>query len=280
MPRLNGQTYFPFCHFLEKVSLNSLSTTNQPTHNKTSTLYEKLQVYKFYFDLTIDNTLSPEIKHHYFTNYIDNNKRRILGNLYKEANHFKEVSFLHDYQTKNIATAENIKFESLKLEYIRNITKKLEISSTTDITEFTREKIENIGEYLLTERHNINKIFKFRDKSINPINSVENSLTILRKVLKSWHGGTIQSNDKNRNFFIFSFYSFPPPYKINIDNEDKIVSRLEPSLLCAINEVAENETIILDTEIFEIEKIIAFSPLKIPLKHRTIRNLSFSPVYG
>ena len=254
---------------IETIDFEHKEKIQSKIHNKTSTLYEKLQVYKFYFDLTIDNTLSPEIKHHYFTNYIDNNKRRILGNLYKEANHFKEVSFLHDYQTKNIATAENIKFESLELEYIRNITKELEISSTTDITEFTREKIQNIGEYLLTERHNINKIFKFRDKSINPINSVENSLTILRKVLKSWHGGTIKSTDNKKKFFIFSLYSYPPPYKINIDNEVKIVSRLEPSLLCAINEKIE----------IEIEKFIALPPLKITLKHKAISYLTFTPVY-
>ena len=41
----------------------------------------------FHFDLTIDTTLSPQYKQHYFIQYIDNNRRRILGNLYKEANH-------------------------------------------------------------------------------------------------------------------------------------------------------------------------------------------------
>jgi hypothetical protein len=257
---------------IETIDFEHKEKIQKKIHNKTSTLYEKLQVYKFYFDLTIDNTLPPEIKHHYFTNYIDNNKRRILGNLYKEANHFKEVSFLHDYQTKNIATAENIKFESLKLEYIRNITKKLEISSTTDITEFTREKIENIGDYLFTERNNINKVFKFRDRNINPKKSVESSLTILRKILGSWHGGTIKSTERNnRKFFIFSLYSYPPPYKINIDNEDQIVRRLEPSLLCAINEVCENIEIVIP---------LIVAPIKIELKHKTIRNLTFSPVYG
>ena len=251
--RINAIEEFPKYIDIEAIDFEHKEIIQKKIHNKTSTLYEKLQVYKFYFDQTIDTSISPEYKQHYFLQYIDSNKRRILSNLYKEANHFKEVSFLHDFQAKNIATAENIKFESLKLEYIRTITKKLGVSSTTDWTDFTREKIQNIGDYLFTERNNINKVFKFRDRNINPKNSVTDSLNILRKIITSWHGGTIKSSDKCGNFHIFSFHSDPQPYKMNIDNEEQIVRRLEPSLLRAINEVYEN---------IEIEIPLIVAPIK------------------
>lgn len=93
----------------------------------------------------------------------------------------------------------------------------------------------------------------------------------MRKIVTSWHGGTIKSSDKCGNFHIFSFHSDPQPYKINIDNEEQIVRRVESSLLRAINEVYEN---------IEIQIPLTVAPIKIELKHKNIRKLSFSPVYG
>ena len=138
-------------------------------------------------------------------------------------------------------TAENIKNQSLKIECIRTITKTLGVLSTTDISLFTREQVQHMGKYLLTERSNIHKIFRLRDRNMNPKNSVRDNLDLLRKILKSWHGGTIKPSNKT-NYFIFSLFSSPPPYKINVDNDEKIVRHLEPSLLRAINENATNET--------------------------------------
>jgi hypothetical protein len=129
---------------IESIDLETKEKIQKKIHTKTSTLQEKLQVYKFFFNLTIDDDLSIEVKQLYFTHYIDNNKRRVLTNLYKEANNLKEVSFLQEFQEKNLKTAENLKFESLKLGYIRTIAKKLGISSSLDNNVFKREKLENI----------------------------------------------------------------------------------------------------------------------------------------
>jgi hypothetical protein len=268
---------------IEAIDIELKEIIQQKINNKTATRHEKLQVYKFYFDLTIDSTLSPEHKQNYFKAYMDNKSRRILGNLYKESNSFTEVNFLKDYQAKNIMTAENIRYESLKLPYIKTITKQLGLLSTTDISNFTRKIVENMGNYLFTERSNIHKIFKLRDQCTqctNPTNSVADSLDLLRKNFHSWHGGTIKSSDKCGNFYIFSLYSHPPPYKINIDNEDKIVRHLEPLLIRAINENATNEPTNCMHEIIEIEGRQKSPQIKIPLKHKTIRNLTFTPVYA
>ena len=259
---------------LKNIDYEEKEIIQKKIHNKTSTLIEKLEVYKFYFDLSIDTTLSPEHKQFYFIQYIDNNKRRILGNLYKEANNLSEITFLNDYQAKNNKTAENIKFESLKLEYIRTITKKIGISSSTDVSLFTRDKLENIGDYILTERNNINKIFKFREQNKNPKNTATDTLVFLNKVFKSWHGGTIHTVDKYQNFYVQNFHNNPPPYKFNIDNDENIIRRPDASLLNSINEEFETPHIIAEIE--EFLKKIYLPPN--PLKHKTLKTLSFTPL--
>lgn len=286
---------------IESIDFETKEKIQKKIHTKTSTLQEKLQVYKFFFDLTIDDDLTIEVKQLYFTHYIDNNKRRVLNNLYKEANNLKEVSFLQEFQEKNIITAENLKFESLKLGYIRAITKKLGLSCSWDNDIFQRGKLEKIGEYLFKERQNIHKVFKLRDQSINFEISVKNSLNILEKVFKSWHGGYIKKGDIKGEYFVFAFpfYNNPSPYKLNINNEEQIICRIEPSLAQAFNEIETKiekhsypvaEKVILcvdaekvfvygmDTNAFAVSMLKPL-PKRIPLKHKTMRFLTFTPIY-
>ncbi len=212
-------------------------------NRKQATREEKLQIQRFYFDQRIDPDITEEAKQKYFEMYINNGKRHILDNLYMESRNMKDYVFINEFSDKK-NSAENIKNDSLKLHYIREITYRLGLKSSIDTSTITRDKMASLNEYLHGERVKINTIFSFGDKTKIPVANLKGTLTIVRKILKEWNGTQLEDNAVGKHkpatqFNIFSNYlcetvgceSVSPPYRQVITNREELIRTLDGSLL-------------------------------------------------
>ena len=224
------------------ISIDELEIVKKKIHKKMASKPEKNEVQRYYFDCYIDNTLTDSIKNVYFKSFIDTHEKAVLTNLYNEANNRSDYRFLAHFESKK-SSAENIKFESMKLTYIRQIMKRLGLANSLDMKEIKRETIEAIGGYLLENRTEINKVFHFRDQTKNPEATVIQSIQILEKIIRSWCGGVIRGGGDKKNkksqtaYLIVSHYQEFPPYAFRINNDNEYIDipqGLSPALLESI----------------------------------------------
>ena len=75
--------------------------------------------------------MEDEAKDRYFQTFINTRLRVFLDNLYMESNKMKDYVFMNEFGDKK-NSAENIKNESLKLHYIREITFRLGLKNSID----------------------------------------------------------------------------------------------------------------------------------------------------
>jgi hypothetical protein len=229
------------------------------SEKKNATSTEKLQLQRYYFDLRIDLCLSMENLEFYF---------ELDESSYDEATKTKEDKIDGViWNTKNTGAELRLKLIYLKLQYIREINVKLGLVCSTirDIT-ISRNKIEEIDEYLLTNRKSIRILFNLKDKSVERDNSTPNNdnvrknIDLLNKIYDSWSGMKIvNGSDTKRGKateFVTSFScgkTLPtPPYEITYNKKiDKV---------CMINigDVFEMLTVI--AEVFMIAEIVEEIP--------------------
>jgi hypothetical protein len=178
-----------------------------------------------------------------------------LNNAYFEAT--KTLEDIEDgviYNTKNTGAEVGLKIIFAKLQYIREINEKLGLVSSTirDIT-ISRKKIEEIDEYLLTNRKKIHCLFNLKDKSVKreenfSDNNVRKNLDFLNKIYDSWTGMKIVNENNTKKGKVTEFFTWfsyglvfpPPPYEITYNK------RIERVCMIDIEDVFEMPTVIAE----------------------------------
>jgi hypothetical protein len=229
----------PYEHIYH-ITEDKMKEIKKKISKKDATRKEKMQVQKYYFESYIDNKeLSNENKSDYFKVFNDSQTHHLLMNLYNEANHNASYPYIKEFEGKK-SSIETVKLESIKLSIIRDINKRLGLKNSLDTKKITREEMESLGEYIKQERDNINKVFKFIDKTKNNIASVKSTEIMLIKIYKSWFGGMFLNNSDKKSkrpataFWIHSNFHENPPFEFKINDSDVI--GLNPTLLQSFNQ--------------------------------------------
>jgi hypothetical protein len=208
---------------IKNIDIIELETIKKKINRKQATQKEKMQVQKWYFDLYIDGDISQEFKQKYFEFYLDTNNKRFLTNLYQEANNSVEYNFLRQFETRLIG--ENIKLQSLKLYYVREIVGRLGLTSSLDNKIISRQQVEGLNEFIFENKDNIYKVFNFRDQSKRNTPNFIQTEAVISKIFKSWcNAKNISINDRKQqkqNLCFESVFSACPPYKFEINNNNQ-----------------------------------------------------------
>jgi hypothetical protein len=215
---------------IEKIGDDEADKIKKLIEKKNATSIEKLQLRRYYFDLRIDLSLSMEDLEFYFKLDESSYNKSKLNNAFFESTKTKEdIVDGVIWNTKKTGAEMGLKLIYPKLQCIREINEKLGIvcSTVRDIT-ISRKKIEEIDEYLLTNRKTIHILFNLKDNSVERDNStpknnnVRKNIDLLNKIYDSWSGMKIVSKSNINKEKVTEFetsFSYgievpPPPYGI------------------------------------------------------------------
>jgi signal recognition particle subunit SEC65 len=220
---------------IEKIDSETADEIKKLTEKKNATSIQKLQLRRYFFDFRIDLTLSMENLEFYFKLDESSYNKGKLNNAYYEA--VKTNKDIEDgiiWNTTKTGAEMGLVFIYPKLQYIREINEKLGLkNSIIRDVKIPRNKIEEIDEYLQSERENIHTLFNLKDKSVErnislpDNNNVRKNLEFLNKIYDSWTGmkivnGTDIKRGKVTEFVTRFSYAgdtplLPPPYQITYD---------------------------------------------------------------
>ncbi|MBC7439317.1 MAG: hypothetical protein H7250_04970 [Flavobacterium sp.] len=154
---------------IEEIEQNEAEQIKTLAEKKKATSIQKLQLRRYYFDQKIDLSLPLNVIKNYFSlDEFSYNKGK-MNNAYFEAKKTKQdiENGLCD-KIKNNNAEFGLHLIYAKLQYIREINEKLGIlsSSINDVI-ILRNKIEEIDEYLVTERKLLHTLFNLTDKTVD-----------------------------------------------------------------------------------------------------------------
>lgn len=183
---------------IEKIDSNQFAAIKLKIERKKATAAEKLQNEKYWFDMKINPSLPMNSLIEIFDEYyMRSQNRHIFDNAFIETKYKVENQLQLD-QNKSGFGFELNAMNGVKLNYIKEINTRLGLTNSfqNNIT-ISREKIENIAEYLFIEKKNISIAFSIREQGGNE-KDFKHTITLIKKIYKNWIGTEFVAVEKKQ----------------------------------------------------------------------------------
>jgi hypothetical protein len=158
--------------------------------------YLMSQKYKFRYFYMKDECGINFLEAFYDRIYSDKKMREIFHSLFIEKN--KSVDELHNITVNDFHYDSMYKVKPIKLEWIRKLNDLLGITHSTQIKEFTREKLTNIGTIILPLKKQILEDIEVIDKSKQIKSEIIQIANLINHVYTGWSGAELKAGKRKR----------------------------------------------------------------------------------
>jgi hypothetical protein len=197
--------------------------------NKTASEPEKINIDRYFLKKLINNNnIDPELFDKLYIKFWESkHNRHIIKNIKAEIlNKYEFIKIKNDEYEEKIKddinkdnyTKADLKSKAFKLHYINKIKDLLNIESSFNNEQVTRDKINNCIEYLNKERNNIYDIYELETKNrVKEELNFKSSLELINKILNSFNGCKIKGDETkyNKSKKIFNSYIIEKTKAIN-----------------------------------------------------------------
>ena len=191
---------------IESISEKTSEIISEKIKRKQATEVEKRQNEKFWFNtkISVDCPNKSEIFKNF---YLVSNKRTFFDNAYIESKRRIEQE-LENNARESGGGFELNSMTAVKLNYVKTINKKLGIKNSFICGQtFPKERVNELLEYLNTEKQNIHRTFGLKDQSTSkePLD-FKRALGLLQKMYSKWCGMKFSGVDINKHTKQYSTY--------------------------------------------------------------------------
>lgn len=215
--------------------------------NKQASEPDKINLDRYYFNKLLSNQekMTDELFNYLYTEFWENKHKQFLiknaKNEILNRYEFRKNKDEYEDEIGNKYTKDNLISKGFRLHYINILKEKLNISSSFEEQDITRDNINNCIEYLKIEKDKIYEIFNYKDQkqTIKELD-FKTGLQTINKLFENFNGSKIIGDNKAKDR--------KGIYKSYIINKNNKIKNMEELFNVKINDLFKSE---IDEEIMD-----------------------------